>query len=106
MSFGASRSYKIRQYSGTARNGTKYKNYSLTVPNDIAEHLPDGLTFVATMTEEGLLYQPQSLVDHQIQLPSWATVQETVTKKAVSKKTTSTKSSEEPQPEEQTQEEE
>lgn len=64
--------YKIRSYSnGTAKNGTKYTNYSLTVPNEIAEALPPGITFVPRMTDEGLLYVPTEK-SKAIDLPDWA----------------------------------
>jgi hypothetical protein len=64
--------YKIRSYiSGKAKDGTEYKNFSLTVPTSIAESLPEGITFVPKMTKDGLLYEP---IDQAttIELPDWA----------------------------------
>jgi hypothetical protein len=68
------RGYKIRHYvNGSTKAGKEYKNYSLTVPNHIAEALPNNLTFEAVMTDEGLLYKPTTNVQNTaIELPSWA----------------------------------
>jgi hypothetical protein len=67
----SNRGYKIRSYtSGHSKDGSEYKNFALTVPNDIAERVPNGMTFVPRMTNEGLLYEP---VDQaQPHLPAWA----------------------------------
>ena len=68
---GSSKGYKIRAYTnGKAPDGSRYKNYALTVPNDIAEAIPNGITFIPRMTDDGLLYEP---VDQAKQdLPPWA----------------------------------
>lgn len=67
------RGYKIRMYvNGRTKNGKEYKNYSLTVPNDIAERLPKDITFVPRMTDEGLLYVPTQNSESQVELPEWA----------------------------------
>lgn len=70
------RGYKIRFYvSGKGKDGIEYRNYSITVPSDIAEALPKEIQFLPKMTEEGLLFEP---VDHrQIELPDWAHQSET-----------------------------
>lgn len=67
----SNRGYKIRSYTnGKSKDGVQYTNYALTVPNEIAEAVPDGLTFVPRMTDDGLLYEPvhQAKTD----LPAWA----------------------------------
>lgn len=67
----SNRGYKIRSYTnGKSKDGAQYKNYALTVPNEIAEAVPEGLTFVPRMTDDGLLYEPV----HQAKtaLPAWA----------------------------------
>ena len=68
---GSNRGYKIRSYTnGKAKDGTQYTNYALTVPNEIAEAVPNGMTFVPRMTDDGLLYEP---VDQaKPNLPAWA----------------------------------
>lgn len=66
------RGYKIRSYvSGRAKDGSEYKNYSLTVPTNIAESLPKGITFIPKMTDDGLLFEPSSQMAPQ-KLPAWA----------------------------------
>lgn len=65
--------YKIRSYvNGKSKKDVEYKNYSLTVPNEIAEALPQGLTFSPRMTKEGLLYVPVTETETTIELPDWA----------------------------------
>lgn len=66
--------YKIRSYtSGKGKNsGSEYKNYSLTVPNAIAEALPGDLTFQPRVTDEGILYVPSSNAEEVVDLPQWA----------------------------------
>lgn len=65
------RGYKIRYYvSGKGKDGVEYRNYSLTVPSDIAENIPNEMQFIPRMTKEGLLFEP---VDKRaIELPDWA----------------------------------
>lgn len=65
------RGYKIRFYvSGKGKDDIEYRNYSITVPSEIAEALPKDIQFLPKMTGEGLLFEP---VDHrQIELPEWA----------------------------------
>jgi hypothetical protein len=73
------RGYKIRHYiSGRSKNGDhEYKNYSITVPNDIAENLPSGMTFIPRMCDSdsdgvnGLLFEPINQA-RGIKLPTWA----------------------------------
>ena len=68
-----SHAYKIRKFvSNRSKAGTEYMNYSLTVPNDVAEALPDGMKFVLTITDDGLLYIPQAHAAEQMKLPNWA----------------------------------
>lgn len=67
------RGYRVRQYvNGRAEDGTEYFNYSLTVPKEIAEHLPDGMTFLPKMTDDGILYQPVQIASKSVDLPDWA----------------------------------
>jgi hypothetical protein len=71
-----SRGYKVREYvNGRSKQDpeVKYKNYSLTVPAEIAESLPADMEFVPKMTDEGILYQPITLVESAPrELPEWA----------------------------------
>jgi hypothetical protein len=70
-SMSSNRGYKIRHYTnGKSKDGTQYKNYALTVPNEIAEAVPEGLTFVPRMTDDGLLYEP--VHQAKTKLPAWA----------------------------------
>ena len=63
--------YKIRSYvNGKSKKGHEFRNYSLAVPSEIAEALPDGITFVPRMTDEGLLYAPVTRMGAT--LPDWA----------------------------------
>ena len=79
------RGYKIRYYtSGKGKDGVEYKNYSLTVPSEVAEALPKGMQFLPRMVDEaiydsegnqigslqGLLFEP--IESAQIELPNWA----------------------------------
>lgn len=68
------RAYKIRSYKNghSKKKGVDYTNYSLTVPFEIAEALPDGMAFVPRMTDEGLLYEPFQNAHPQVELPAWA----------------------------------
>jgi hypothetical protein len=68
------RAYKIRAYINgrSKKNGNEYKNYSLTVPFEIAEALPDEMTFVPRMTDDGLLYEPVQQSKAKVELPEWA----------------------------------
>jgi hypothetical protein len=67
------RGYKVRSYvNGSTKKGKEYRNYMITVPTDIAEALPDNLTFIPKMTDEGLLYAPVTQSNSAIELPAWA----------------------------------
>jgi hypothetical protein len=67
----SNRGYKIRSYTnGKSKDGAQYKNYALTVPNEIAEAVPEGLTFIPRMTDDGLLYEP--VHQARTELPAWA----------------------------------
>lgn len=69
------RGYKIRHYvSGKGKSGTEYKNYSLTVPIEIAESLPENMQFIPRVLDEsdglkGLLFEPVDI--HQTKTPTW-----------------------------------
>lgn len=80
--------YKIRQYvNGRSKKGDEYTNYSLTVPNEIAEALPEDITFRARMTDEGLLYEPVTDQPRTpIELPDWAKQQNGKKEKEETKK--------------------
>lgn len=66
------RGYKIRYYvSGKGKGGVEYKNYSLTVPSEIAENIPKDKQFIPRMTKEGLLFEPVD--ERTVELPDWAT---------------------------------
>jgi hypothetical protein len=67
------RAFKLRSFvNGKGKKGQEYIHYSLTVPNEIAERIPDGMMFVPRMTEEGILYEPKQPAQEQIELPEWA----------------------------------
>lgn len=69
----AQKGYKIRSYAnGATKSGKEYRNYSLTVPNEIAEQIPEGVTFALHMTDEGLLYVPTNQAESETELPAWA----------------------------------
>lgn len=73
------RGYKIRTYvNGKAKDsGNEWKNYSITVPSEIAEQIPDDLKFVPRMCSkkedgvDGLLYEPFSEVQERPKKPDW-----------------------------------
>ncbi len=72
--------YKIRSYvNGKSKKGHEFRNYSLAVPSEIAEALPNGITFVPRMTDEGLLYAPVTQMGST--LPDWAKATPTEKKK-------------------------
>lgn len=61
--------YKLQRRRSGGRHGAsgeQYIAYALTVPNDIAEQIPDGLEFEVELREEGILFRP---VRHE--RPSW-----------------------------------
>lgn len=70
----AQRGYVIRHYvNGRAKHrDSEWKNYSITVPSEIAEALPSDLKFIPRMTEQGLLYEPVKQTQTKIELPDWA----------------------------------
>lgn len=71
------RGYKVREFTnGKSKKGDEYKAYTLAVPNEIAESIPRGMTFIPSMTDKGILYQPFALISGAPQeLPGWATEQ-------------------------------
>lgn len=68
------KTYKIRKFvNGRRKTGEPFTNYSLTIPVQIAEKLPDGIRFTCELTDEGILFRPAVRVeDDAISLPSWA----------------------------------
>jgi hypothetical protein len=68
----ANRGYKVRSYINGKKSpkGSQYINYSLTVPIEIAEAIPDGMQFIPRMCDEGLLYEPVQQAHKP--LPAWA----------------------------------
>jgi hypothetical protein len=68
-----SHGYKIRSFTtGKSKGGSEYKAFSLTVPSDIATALPENMTFIPRMTDEGLLYVPSTKPEGALELPEWA----------------------------------
>ena len=67
------RTYKVRSFvNGRSKAGQPFVNYSLTIPTDIARHLPDDVAFTCEVTDEGVLYRP-ALAPAAPALPVWAT---------------------------------
>ena len=86
------RSYKIRKFvNGRNSSGDPFMNYSLTVPTDTANQLPDDLQYVCELlpeiqlpddesvpeayrgrTIQGILFEPQVDRSAPPELPSWA----------------------------------
>jgi hypothetical protein len=66
------RTYKLRAVPNGARSsdGSRYHNYSMTVPPEIAKAVPEGMEFECVMDEDGIHYRP---VTSARTLPSWAT---------------------------------
>ena len=66
------RTYKIRSFqNGQSRKGRPFINYSLTLPGEIAQHVPDDIAFTCELTEHGVLYRP--VVDQpRVTVPAWA----------------------------------
>ena len=67
------KTYKIRRYENGAakKTGKTFVNFSLTVPNHIAETVPDGMVFECHMTSEGILFAP-SVPETVTDVPAWA----------------------------------
>jgi hypothetical protein len=69
----ANRLYKIRQFiNGRNRNDEPFLNYSLTVPSQIVEMIPDDIQFTVELTEDGILYRPETVESKPQEIPSWA----------------------------------
>lgn len=73
------RGYKIRSYvNGKAKSGNEFVNYSITVPSEIAQQIPDVLKFVPRMCSkeedgvDGLLYEPIEEIKERTNPPAWA----------------------------------
>lgn len=69
-----SKTYKIRKFvNGHRKDETPFTNYSLTIPVQIAQKLPDTIRFTCELTDEGILFRPVAKAeDDAISLPSWA----------------------------------
>lgn len=67
------KNYKIRRYENGAakKTGKSFVNFSLTVPNHIAEAVPEGVVFEPEMTEDGILYRPV-VAETVEKVPAWA----------------------------------
>ena len=67
------KTYKIRRYeNGSAKKtGKTFVNYSLTVPNHIAEMVPAGIVFECEMTDDGILFRP-AVTETVTEVPTWA----------------------------------
>jgi hypothetical protein len=69
----AGRTYKIRKFeNGSSQSGKTFVNYSLTVPSEVAELVPDDMRFECEMTQEGILFRPAKQEPAEVELPSWA----------------------------------
>lgn len=86
------RTYKVRKFvNGRNSRGEPFMNYSLTVPTDTANQLPDDLQFVCELLPEiklpddesvpeayrgrviqGILFEPQAGRNAPPELPKWA----------------------------------
>ena len=68
------RTYKIRKYmQGKSKGGGPYSHYSLTVPTNIAEQLPENMQFQIELTDDGILFRPIGQArDIAELLPAWA----------------------------------
>lgn len=59
--------YNVRKAKG--KNG--YIAYSLTIPNHVAEVLPEDVQFSIELTDEGILYRPAQSVAETVDKPAW-----------------------------------
>jgi hypothetical protein len=67
------KTYKIRKFqNGKNKKGDPFINYSLTIPSNVAESLPEDITFSCELTEDGILFRPASPESESVNLPSWA----------------------------------
>lgn len=67
------RTYKIRKFvNGRGAKGQSYTNYSLTVPTEIAERLPEDIQYACTLDETGIHFAPVTSGSAAIETPSWA----------------------------------
>jgi hypothetical protein len=67
------RTYKIRKFqNGRNQKGEPYINYSLTVPTEIAERLPEDIQYACSMDEKGLHFVPVESTTKPVETPSWA----------------------------------
>ena len=74
------RTYKIVRYqqSKNKKTGKPYLHFSLTIPTEIAEKLPEGMQFQIELTDEGILYRPIGQTNDVVDLlPAWATGEST-----------------------------
>jgi hypothetical protein len=68
------KAYKIRKFqNGRNRTtGDPYVNYSLTIPTEIAEMLPEEMRYECELTPDGILFRPVESEEAKVTLPAWA----------------------------------
>lgn len=60
--------YKIQQ----SKKSNGYESYSITVPQEIARMVPEGMKFVFQIAEEGILLRPLRTVEDELPpRPAW-----------------------------------
>lgn len=97
------KAYKIRKFqNGRNREGQPFINYSLTIPSQIAEQLPESMQFECELTDEGILFRPSEPTEESVKLPEWAKAQNGA--KMAEAKTKSQKRQQRKRPERKTQE--
>jgi len=71
--FSGDREYKVRQFvNGKRSDGSPFRNYSLTIPTQIAEKLPEDIRFTCELNDDGILFKPvNGNLEKSISLPSW-----------------------------------
>jgi hypothetical protein len=67
------KTYKIRSFkNGENKEGKPFMNYSITIPANIAEVLPNDVQFTVELTEDGLLFRKADAAEEAVTVPSWA----------------------------------
>lgn len=72
-----SRTYKLRKFvNGKNKAGEEFINWSLTVPQNIADaicsQMGEDVLFRVELTDEGILFTPADPADEPVELPAWA----------------------------------
>lgn len=62
------KSYKLRK---AMVNDGKDPAYSLGLPTELGDALPEGARFTCRFTDEGLLFRPAGADVEQIEVPEW-----------------------------------